>query len=186
MKKQLCLTPLGAVARGAVAGAVGTFAMDLLWYARYRRDGGDSRFTDWEFSAGLNSWDDAPAPAQFGRRVIQVIFQRDLPPERAALINNAAHWTTGVGLGAVFGLVSGSMATRHPWHGLVLGAGAWLQSYAVLAPAKISKPMWEYDIKTLWQDLSAHLVYGLTTATTFRVLAKGAMSPRFVGTFRNF
>jgi hypothetical protein len=49
--------------------------------------------------------------------------------------------------------------------------GVWLQSYAVLVPAKLYKPMWEYDAKTLWEDLSAHLVYGLTTATAFRVSA---------------
>lgn len=30
--------------------------------------------------------------------------------------------------------------------------------------------MWEYDTETLWKDLNAHLVYGLATATTFRVL----------------
>ena len=34
-------TPLGAVARGLVAGAVGTLAMDLLWFYRYRRGGGE-------------------------------------------------------------------------------------------------------------------------------------------------
>ena len=33
-------TPLGAVGRGLAAGAVGTLAMDLLLYARYRRGGG--------------------------------------------------------------------------------------------------------------------------------------------------
>jgi hypothetical protein len=47
----------------------------------------------------------------------------------------------------------------------------WAQSYAVLVPAKLYKPIWEYDAETLWKDLSAHLVYGLATATTFRVLA---------------
>ena len=52
----------------------------------------------------------------------------------------------------------------------MLGAGVWVQSYAVLVPAKLYKPMWEYDAETLWKDLSAHLVYGLATVTTFRVL----------------
>ena len=53
----------------------------------------------------------------------------------------------------------------------------WLQSYAVLVPAKLYKPIWKYDIKTLWKDLSAHLVYGFTTATTFRALAAGTTAP---------
>jgi hypothetical protein len=173
MNERVCLTPLGAVVRGAVAGAVGTVAMDLLWYSRYRRSGGQSGFIDWEFSAGVDSWDNAPAPAQFGRRVIQGIFQRELPAERAHFVNNVVHWATGVGWGAAFGLVSGSVGTRRTWDGVIFGAGVWLQSYAVLVPAKLYKPIWEYDAKTLWKDLSAHLVYGLAAATTFRVLAKG-------------
>src|SRR4029079_13517109 len=60
------MTLFGALVRGGVAGAVGTLAMDLLWYARYRREGGESGFVEWESSAGLDNWANAPAPAQFG------------------------------------------------------------------------------------------------------------------------
>jgi hypothetical protein len=166
------MTPLGAVMRGAVAGAVGTAAMDLLWYSRYRRSGGDSGFIDWEFTVDVDSWDSAPAPARFGRRLVQGILQRDLPPQRAGLVNNVVHWATGVEWGAVFGLVGGSLTTRHLWYGPAFGAAVWLQSYAVLVPAKLYEPIWDYDIETLAKELSAHLLYGLTTATAFRTLAK--------------
>jgi hypothetical protein len=108
MKERACLTPLGMVVRGTVVGAVGTVAMDLLWFARYRRNGGDSGFAEWEFSAGLSSWDDAPAPAQVGRRLIQGVLHRELPPERARLTNTIVHWATGMWWGAAFGLVRGS------------------------------------------------------------------------------
>ena len=54
----------------------------------------------------------------------------------------------------------------------------WLQSYAVLVPAGLYKPIWEYDAKTLWQDPSAHLVYGMTTATTFSHVSDLGMQPR--------
>jgi hypothetical protein len=172
------MTPFGALMRGAVAGAVGTAAMDLVLYRRYRRGGGKSGFTDWEFSAGLDSWDDAPAPAQFGRHVFEGIFQRELPPQRARLVNNVMHWATGVGWGAAFGLSAGSLTTLRTWYGAVFGAGVWVQSYAVLAPAKVYKPIWEYDAETLWHDLSVHLVYGVVTAAAFRVLAKGLPTNR--------
>ena len=94
--------------RGAVAGAVGTAAMDLLWYVRYRRGGGDTDFVDWETSAGLNSWDNAPAPARFGKLISERTLHRELPAEQARLTSNDVHWATGVGWGAVFGLVSGT------------------------------------------------------------------------------
>lgn len=171
MKDRVRVTPLGAILRGALAGAVGTLAMDLLWYRRYRRGGGRSAFTSWEFSAGLTGWDDAPAPAQFGKRLIEGAFQVELPPQRARLVNNAMHWATGVGWGTVFGVISESVSTRFIWQALVFGPAVWLQSYVVLVPAKLYKPLWEYDVETLTRDLSAHLVYGLTAAQTFRALA---------------
>ena len=164
------MTPLGAVLRGALAGAVGTLAMDLLWYRRYRRSGGDSGFVPWESSAGLDSWEDAPAPARFGKRLIETVFDSELPPTRARLVNNVMHWATGVGWGAALGLVGGSVPIRL-WQGPAFGTGVWLQSYAVLVPAKLYKPMWEYDVQTLAKDLSAHLVYGSTTVGAFRLLA---------------
>ncbi|BCQ10652.1 hypothetical protein JMUB5695_04111 [Mycobacterium heckeshornense] len=171
MQGRVRLTPLGAVLRGALAGAVGTLAMDLLWYRRYKRQGGDSGFVAWETSAGLANWEDAPAPAQVGKRLVEGVFDRDLPPTRARLVNNVVHWATGVGWGALFGLISGSVSRRPLWRGPGFGAGVWLQSYAVLAPAKLYEPIWRYELKTLAKDLSAHLVYGSATDIAFRLVA---------------
>ena len=157
-----------AAARGAAAGAIGTLAMDALWYYRYRRGGGKSGFGAWETSAGLQGWDDAPAPAKFGRLVAERALHRDIPAHDARLVNNAVHWSTGIGWGAVFGVVDRELLHGRLWHGLVFGASVWLQSYAVLAPAKLYKPIWDYDAKTLSQDLSAHLVYGITAAAALK------------------
>jgi hypothetical protein len=49
----------------------------------------------------------------------------------------------------------------------------WGSGYVVLPAAGLYQPIWTYDRRTLANDLSAHLVYGLTTAATFR-----ALSPR--------
>jgi hypothetical protein len=67
-------TPLGAIGRGLAAGAVGTLAMDVLLYARYRRGGGNRDFRTWEFSADISSWEDAPAPALVGQRLFEALF----------------------------------------------------------------------------------------------------------------
>jgi hypothetical protein len=168
------LTPLGAVARGLVAGAFGTLAMDALLFSRYRRGGGDSRFTDWEFSSGLDSWADAPAPAQVGKRLVEGLFACQLPPTRAALVDNITHWSFGT-LGAVqYGVVVGSLSSPRIGYGLPFGASVWAAGYVVLPAAKLYKPIWEYDRKTLAKDLSAHLIYGLATASAFRVLSTSA------------
>ncbi len=164
------MSPLGAVVGGAIAGALGTLAMDLVWYRRYRRGGGTSSFTDWEFSSGVDSYEQAAAPAQVGRRVVEGLFDVQLKPHTAGFTTNVVHWMTGIGWGALHGLVVGSTPSAGARFGLATGTTAWLASYVVLPLAKLYKPMWEYDAVTLGRDLSAHLVFGLGTGAAFRAL----------------
>jgi len=169
--RRASMTPLGAVARGLAAGALGTVAMDVSLFARYRRGGGDGRFAPWEFSSGVGDWEQAPAPAQVGKRLVEGLFQLKLPPERAALVNNVTHWAYGMLGGAQYGIVAGSLRSPRIRYGLPFGASVWAASYAVLPAAKLYKPIWEYDLPTLAKDLGAHLVYGFTTATALRSLS---------------
>jgi hypothetical protein len=52
--------------------------------------------------------------------------------------------------------------------------GAVFYAYFLLGNGEESaiKQIWEYDRGTLAKDLSAHLLYGTTTAATFAGLAK--------------
>jgi Protein of unknown function (DUF1440) len=164
-------TPLGEIARGVVAGAVGTAAMDGLLFARYRKSGGQSGFAPWEFSSDVADWDQAPAPAQVGRRLFEGLFERKLPDRRAALVNNITHWGYGILGGVQYGVLAGSVPRARVLYGLPFGAGVWAASYAILPAAKLYKPIWEYDRTTLAKDLSAHLLYGLSTAGALRLLS---------------
>jgi hypothetical protein len=165
------MTPLAAILRGLIAGAPGTLAMDALRFARYVHGGGESDFRSWESSASVSSWEDAPAPAQVGKRLVEGLFQRQLPPTRARLMNNVMHWAYGMLNGSLYGIVAGSLRRPRIRYGLPFGASVWATSYAVLGAAKLYKPIWEYDANTLAQDLSAHLVYGVVTATAFQLLS---------------
>src|SRR3954451_9722264 len=82
---------------GAVAGAVGTAAMDLVWYRRYRRAGGKDPFAPWEFAEAVMSWDDASAPGQVGRKALRAVMRREPPNEWARPVTNVVHWATGIG-----------------------------------------------------------------------------------------
>jgi hypothetical protein len=167
------MSPLGAVGRGLAAGAAGTLAMDALWFTRYRRAGGDSDFAEWELSSGVCSWDQAPAPAQVGKRLVEGLFKRELPASRAALVNNITHWAYGMLGGTQYGIVAGSLHRPRIRYGVLFGASVWAAGYAVLPAAKLYKPIWEYDKQALAKDLSAHLVYGVGTATAFELLSNG-------------
>lgn len=169
----MTVTPLGAVVRGLVAGAVGTAAMDAFLFARYRRNGGDSSAAEWESSAGVTGWEQAPAPAHVGKRLVEGLFGIELAPTRARLVNNVMHWAYGILNGAQYGIVAESLPTPRIRYGLPFGATVWASDYVILPAAKLYEPIWDYDAKTLANDLSAHLVYGLATAAALR-----ALSPR--------
>ncbi len=161
---------LGALARGAVAGAVGTAAMDAVWFARYKRQGGEQGLWARETSEGLDSWEDASAPGQVGRRLVRSVCRRDPAHRWARLTTNMMHWAYGLAWGAQYGIVLRSAKRPALTWGLVLGPVVWMSDYVVLPLAKVYKPMWDYDAKTLWKDLSAHLMYGAVTGGAFASL----------------
>ena len=77
--------------------------------------------------------------------------------------------------GALYGIVAGSLPEQRVGDGLPLGAFVWA---GITCAAKLYKPIWEYDTKTLAKDLSAHLVYGLATSTAMRLLSTQAQGLR--------
>jgi hypothetical protein len=164
------LSPLGALLRGALAGAAGTAAMDLTGFGRYKREGGESGFLDWELSRGV-TWETAGAPAQVGRRAVEGMFQTTLPDEVAPTANNVVHWGYGMAWGALFGIIEGSLRRPRSGHGLPFALVVWLSGYAILPAMKLYKPIWEYEPQVLWKDLHGHLSYGSTTAGVFKLLA---------------
>jgi hypothetical protein len=159
------------IRHGLLAGAIGTAVFDAWLFARYRLRGGDIAFADWESSAGVTDWDGAPAPALVGKRAVQALTGRELPPERARLVNNLMHWGYGIGNGVQYGVVAGRLKKARIRNGLAFGTAVWGADYIVLPILKLYKPIWEYDTATLADDLSAHLVYGLATAAGLRVLS---------------
>lgn len=156
------------VAKGAIAGAAGTLAMDLVWFSRYRRDGGEDDFPSWEFATSTSSFDDASAPGEVGRKLAGAAGV-ELPDERAGQTTNVMHWLTGVGYGIGHALLQGRAGVVRG--GLSTGVGAFANSYATLGTMGIYEPIWDYDRETLTKDLTAHLAFGAATALVYRLLS---------------
>ncbi len=144
------------------------FVMDLLWYQRYKQDGGSRDFAGWEFASDADSWEKAPAPAQVGHLVAKQVTGKDLQASAwASTMNNVVHWLTGAGWGAVYGgLKTFSDPDTIPFTTLV-----WGLPYVALVPPRIYKPIWEYDVETIAKDYSAHILYGLSLAALYKALA---------------
>ncbi len=162
---------LRAAITGAIAGVVGTAAMDLLWRRRYVAGGGKQDLWGWETSEGTKSYDDAGAPAQVGRLAYTAVLHKQPPSDTARAMSNLMHWGTGVQWAAVYAVVASR--TRHPVvAAAAFGPSVWVFSYVALPLLKVYEPIWKYDVKTLWQDLSAHLVYGAATTGTYALLSR--------------
>ena len=147
-------TPIGAVGKGLVAGAIGTGAMTAYQMAVAKaRDSGSST-----------------VPAEVGKRVVRGVFQRRVSEERTDQINQAMHWGYGTSWGALYGIAEASVDRSPVRHGLVLGALVWGASLIELPAMKLAPPVWEYPPAELALDVSFHLVYGISVAIAFRAL----------------
>jgi len=165
-------SPLGAVARGLVAGLVGTAAMtvhqELASKIRASRSVSSSSDADQQ---PPDPWDEAPAPAIVAKRVIEGVFSHRVPAERIGTLTNVAHWTYGTAWGAVFGLLQGTVHLKPLLLGPAFGGGMWASSYAQLVPMGLYQPPWRYPPKTLANDLGYHTTYGLGVAIGYALLA---------------
>ena len=164
-------TPLTAVADGLVAATVGTVAMDALLFARYRRGGGRQLVPEVGVLLGRRELGPG-AGAGAGREA----------PRRGGVRQGAARSASAPGqqhhpLGLrdpqrpPVRIIAGSVRSPRVRYGVPFGASVWATSYAVLPAAKLYRPIWEYDLRTLGKDLSAHLVYGVSTAAAFKLLS---------------
>jgi hypothetical protein len=165
------MTPLAAVVGGLVAGALGTVCLDTVQYLRYRRTGGEKSPLAWEF-APVKNWEEAPAPGQVFKRVIEGFTRRELPDRWAWGISTAAHWCYGSASAALYGVLVGSLPRPRVRYGVPFGACVFAIDYIVLPEGGLYKPIWEYDAKTLAYDLSAHLAYGAGTGAAFWLFTK--------------
>ena len=144
-----------------IAGALGTIAMDALWYRRYRNEGGNASPLNWEFHPQINSFDDAPAPAKVAKH-IAVSLHVELPDSSATASNNVMHWATGLSWGIAATLLHTMPRIRAFDAGLLASIAAFATSYTVLPRLHIYNKITDYDTTTLVKDLSAHLLFGAT------------------------
>jgi hypothetical protein len=163
---------IGSIMRGVGAGVLGTLAMDVLLYRRYRHHGGDAGFADWESSDGLVTWENAPAPALVAKRLLEDAFKHEVPPRYARSLNNATHWGFGLANGAMYGLLLGPRRRPKVWAGVPFSVAVWASGYVVLPQLGVYEPIWKYDLRTLQEDLGAHLVFGTGTAAAFWLLTR--------------
>ena len=156
-------TPLAAVGQGLLAGLIGNAVFTGYQMLQAKLAGPA------ESSKPPKDWSETPEPAQVGQRVIEGVFEKDVPLEKAGTVGNAVDWIFGTSWGAVYGILEETFH-RPLTNAVVLASSVIAVDYTMLPAMNLYKPPWKYPAATLAKDYGNHLVYGLAVAGSYRAL----------------
>jgi putative membrane protein len=154
---------------GAVAGVVASFVMTRFHVAISGRGLTDSeepqskKPVDGQDDVAMKTADLA-AQSATGQPLTQ--------EEKKEVGGPLAHYAFGAAVGAAYGVI-GELAPRSPFaRGGPFGAAVWLIADQIGLPlvGLTPWPLKTYPLSTNFQHLLSHLVYGVTTAQTFRAI----------------
>ena len=171
------ISPLGAAARGGLAGIAGALTLSLL---------------DRTLGALLGGEPEPPQPPGLGADVLvreptgpesmATLFAEKVAAglfgsalgERRGPAGAAVHTAYGTFWGIVLGLVQGSLRPR-PWiAGPLHGLAVWAVGPLALVPRMhITPPPWRQPPRRALLTLAAHLVYGLVVALAYEAREGG-------------
>ncbi len=156
-------SPLGALARGLIAGAIGAGAQSIFF--KLVRSPPPSRPPEGE---GKPEGDDVSALQAMAGRTVEGLMKRPLPPEAKARVASAIHYLFGAMWGGVYGLTRESLPAFPP---PLFGAAVWMASDNLLLPAfRLAAWPHRYGVKEHRYALGAHVAYGMATAGSYAVL----------------
>lgn len=182
-----------AVVRGTLAGVVGVLAMDLYSRASARlrerfgpdddgeidgdahdegtHDEPDEGALDDVALVGPFAREDEPATVTVGRLAYESVKGDEPSRDQGGTLGKAVHWTYGLAVGGLFGLLRDRVAAGSLTAGLGYGAALWLLGDEIAVPVLGLAAGPTAHAATVHADaLGAHLVYGLATSATAKAL----------------
>jgi putative membrane protein len=167
-------TPLGALARGLAAGAVGSAVQDLFFQATRAIAPATPRDV---FSPPEPEQRDETATQTVARRLVACFMQRPLSREGKAKGGVVVHYAFGAALGGGYGLLRETVpAARTPAGVIAFGVTAWVVGDDLVLPAfRLAAGPAAYPLKTHAYAIAAHLVFSAAVAAAYE-----AMRPRSI------
>lgn len=145
-----------AIWAGIIAGVVSTLLQALLWASTGAFP--SALFRDSRLAAAiLMGRDVLPPPATFDVTVM--------------LVAACLHFALSIGYGAMLGSI---MSRAAIWTAIWIGAGFGAGLYVVNLYGFTAIFPWFADVRD-WITFAAHIVFGVTAAVTYRVLAVGGL-----------
>ncbi len=156
---------IGSMVRGAVAGAVGTWVMDLVTTGLY-----DAQ------SEEANRREAAAHPN--GKGSVENLLDRidsvvglELDAEQRERVVEALHYGLGVGPAVLYALVRRRLPLVRAGRGVVYGLLLWaVNDEWMNTTLGLAGPYGAYPIEAHWRGLVGHVALGVTTDTTLDLL----------------
>jgi hypothetical protein len=152
-------------ARGAVAGAVATWVMDLVTTGLYEAQ-----------SAEVNAREEAARPG--GRSSVGNLIARmeevtgiELDDRQRDILGQVVHYGLGVAPGAVYGVLRGRLPLVGAGRGLLYGLALFIVNDEYMnTRLGLAGPYDAYPVATHWRGLVGHAALGITTDTGIDLL----------------
>jgi hypothetical protein len=168
--------PLMVVIKGGMAGLAGTAVLTLAMkrVPQVMQRLGISPSNPAASEAQAQSEKGAEEPtSRLAEKVAVGMLDTLVEEETKHAAGQAVHWGYGAAWGAMYGIVQSSLRFPDFVHGTVFGTVVGLVASTVVPAIGLTPPPTRQPALTNAMQMIYHLLYGWTTALTFRLLSKG-------------
>ena len=175
---------LKGVVAGTIGGVVASWVMDefqAVWikatepiqYSQGNGSNESSSSIQGKEQSQAEGEEQQPATVKAAEMISEKIFGHQLAKEKRKIAGVAVHYATGAASGAIYGAAAEVAPNVTVGAGIPFGTAVWLVVDETAVPLLgLSKGPTAYSLSTHIYALASHLVYGLTTDMTRRVLRR--------------
>lgn len=160
------MDPIRGAVAGAIGGAAGAYAMQRFqqWWNDMEKRAAPKERAHAIKDGATDKGTDEPATVKVAERVSKRVLDVDLSAELKPVAGEAVHYTTGAGIGAIYGFVAEILPPARMFNGLLMGTIVWWTADNMVVPAqKLGKTPEQTPPSKHAYALASHLVYGFTT-----------------------
>ncbi len=160
-----------SVAAGALGGLAGSFAMNqfqsLVSFASKVMSGQQG---NGQPESPESSQDD-DATVKTAKAISEMLFHHRLAQDEKKWAGPLVHYSLGTILGAVYGVLAETVPVATSGAGAAYGTAVWLSADEIAVPVLgLSQSPGAYSLSSHANALAAHLVFGVTTELTRKLI----------------
>jgi hypothetical protein len=150
--------------KGAIAGAVATWAMGRVTNYLYQREGRSARRAEDEARHDRTAY-------EIAAEQVAGVLGRTLSEAERSRLGNAIHWALGIGAGVAYAVLGRRNPRVRRAAGTAFGTGFWATiDEGLVSLLRLTPPPKAFPWQTHARGLAGHLAFGAVTDGTIRLL----------------